>query len=105
MAYLSTAPAVERRGWPTREGSRETAPAQRCYTASRHARLCAWCVKEGKPEAEALIGEKEPLEDAGTTHGICPRHRQEVEERAASLRTEAERQRAEAEELRQRVDP
>lgn len=68
--------------------------------------LCAWCLKEGKPEAEALIGDREPLgEDGPPSHGICPHHRREVEERAASLRAEAERQQAEAEELRRRVDP
>ncbi len=85
--------------------------------------LCAWCLKEGKPEAEALIGEKEPREDQQDSHGICPHHRQEVEARMTALREEirreaqrreeearrvrerAERQRAEVEELRQRVDP
>lgn len=81
--------------------------------------LCAWCLKEGKPEAEALIGEREPLEDQGPSHGICPDHRREVEDRMAAfreeirrqterqeeLRRQAERQQAEVEELRQRVDP
>lgn len=74
--------------------------------------LCAWCLKEGKPEAEALIGEREPLGDGQETHGICPHHRQEVENRARALRADAERQRAEAErqraaaeELQRKVDP
>lgn len=77
---------------------------------------CAWCQKEGKPEAEAVIGEKEPLDDPTHTHGICPHHRREVEDRVTRLRedirqqaerqqAEAERQREEVEELRQRVDP
>lgn len=66
-------------------------------------------MKEGKPEAESLIGEREPLEDETVSHGICPTHRKQVAERTLRLREDirqqAERQRAEAEELRQRVDP
>ena len=81
--------------------------------------LCAWCLKENKPEAEALIGEREPLEEQEDSHGICPNHRRELEERVTRLREElrrhkemAERQRALAEEqhaaaedLRKNVDP
>lgn len=60
--------------------------------------LCAWCLKEGKPEAEALIGEKEPREDGPPSHGICPHHRLEVEDRMADLRKGVD-------DLRGRVDP
>ncbi len=81
--------------------------------------VCAWCLKDGKPEEEALIGEKEPLEDEHETHGICPTHRQEIEDRVTRLRAdadrrrleaeqqriEAERQREEIEALRKKVDP
>lgn len=66
--------------------------------------LCAWCLKEGRSEADALIGERESREQRDS-HGICPRHRQEVEDRVSRLKAEAERQRAAAEELRQKVDP
>lgn len=33
--------------------------------------ICAWCRAEGSP---ADLGEREPLEDASETHGICQRH-------------------------------
>jgi len=32
--------------------------------------LCAWCLKEGKPEAEALIGEREPLADPHDSQAV-----------------------------------
>src|SRR5207253_4938394 len=81
--------------------------------------LCAWCLKENKPETEALIGEREPVEDQGNSHGICPHHRQELENRVTQLREElrrhkemagrqlavAEEQHAAAEDLRKNVDP
>lgn len=81
--------------------------------------LCSWCLKEGKPEAESLIGEKEPVADEHTSHGICPLHRQEVEDRMTRLREEIKRQaereeelrrqteqnHAEAEDIRRKVDP
>lgn len=74
--------------------------------------VCAWCEKDGKPESEALIGEREPLTDKRASHGICPHHRHEIEERVKRLKEEAERQRiaaeaqrAEAETLQQKVDP
>jgi hypothetical protein len=73
--------------------------------------LCAWCLKDGKPESEALIGEKEPSGGIDS-HGICPAHRKDVEDRVAVLRAEAERRRLEAERqrddietLRKSVDP
>lgn len=47
---------------------------------------CAWCLKEGKPEAESLIGEREPVGDATETHGICPNHRKQVEGEIAEHR-------------------
>ena len=59
--------------------------------------VCAWCLKEGKPEEEALIGEKEPLEDEHETHGICGTHRQEIEDHVTRLRADAERRRQQAE--------
>src|SRR5262245_39656022 len=34
--------------------------------------LCAWCQKEGRP---AFLGEREPFDDPGETHGICAEHR------------------------------
>jgi len=71
--------------------------------------ICAWCRKEGKPD---LMGEKEPLEDQRETHGLCPEHRLQVEEELAAYRRAAERQRVEAERLRdatsalrEKVDP
>src|SRR5438309_1588588 len=71
--------------------------------------LCAWCLKENKPEAEALIGEREPLADKRESHGICEHHRRELEERAIRLREDirrqAERQQADVEDLRKKVDP
>lgn len=66
--------------------------------------LCAWCLKEGKPDSEALIGEKEPPHGVDS-HGICPAQRKDVEDRVTALRLEAERQREAAERLRQQVDP
>ena len=33
--------------------------------------VCAWCERDGIP---AFMGEREPLDDPSTTHGICPRH-------------------------------
>lgn len=65
--------------------------------------LCAWCLKEGKPEAESLIGEKEPVNDEHTSHGICPHHRQEVEDRVTRLREEIRRQADREEELRRQA--
>jgi hypothetical protein len=81
--------------------------------------LCAWCLKAGKSEPEALIGEKEPVTDERASHGICPQHRQEVEDTVAHLREVAEqqqkdaeqqqevaeRQQKDAETLRRHVDP
>jgi predicted transcriptional regulator len=58
--------------------------------------LCAWCLKAGKSEREALIGEKEPVTDESASHGICPPHRQEVEDAVARLREVAERQQKDA---------
>jgi hypothetical protein len=37
--------------------------------------VCAWCEREGKP---GYLGDREPSEDSGTTHGICPSHRAQV---------------------------
>jgi len=50
--------------------------------------LCAWCLKAGKGDAEALIGEREPVADKRTSHGICEHHRRELEERVTRLREE-----------------
>jgi len=33
--------------------------------------LCAWCKRDGAP---AYPGERDPLEDTGTTLGICSQH-------------------------------
>jgi len=71
--------------------------------------LCAWCLKAGKGDAEALIGEREPVADKRTSHGICEHHRRELEERVTRLREEmrrqAERHDADVEDLRKNVDP
>ncbi len=64
--------------------------------------LCAWCLKEGKPEAEALIGEKEPVEDRTQSHGLCGSHRKAVEEELAALRRKIT---VETERLERKVDP
>ncbi len=40
--------------------------------------VCSWCRKEGGQE---FVGEKPPFDDARETHGICVRHRQEVQAR------------------------
>lgn len=37
--------------------------------------FCAWCRREGR---EGYLGEREPLSVPDETHGICPRHREEV---------------------------
>jgi hypothetical protein len=37
--------------------------------------VCAWCFREGQP---GYLGEREPLDNPETTHGICDRHRAEV---------------------------
>lgn len=67
--------------------------------------LCAWCLKEGKSDADSLIGERPPLDDRRTTHGICDQHRKAVEERVAQLKKDAQRARDDAEDLERRVDP
>ena len=37
--------------------------------------FCAWCQREGGP---AFLGEREPLDDASETHGVCRRHLQGI---------------------------
>ncbi len=67
---------------------------------------CAWCLKEGKPEAEALIGEKEPLEDTPASHGLCGAHRKAVEEEIEAIRRKiSTKLDAETGALREKVDP
>ena len=34
-------------------------------------RLCAWCCRDGE---SGYMGEREPLDNPGPTHGICPHH-------------------------------
>ena len=36
--------------------------------------LCAWCHRDGKP---AYLGEREPLENPGPTHGVCASHKEQ----------------------------
>jgi hypothetical protein len=36
--------------------------------------VCAWCEREGK---RAYLGECEPYDNPATTHGICPRHKEQ----------------------------
>src|SRR5215813_1880265 len=37
--------------------------------------VCALCEQEGKP---SYLGEREPFDNPLTTHGICPRHREQA---------------------------
>lgn len=53
---------------------------QRCTTAMKV--LCAWCRREGKP---GDLGEREPLEDPESTHGICADHTEQLLEALPSL--------------------
>jgi hypothetical protein len=36
---------------------------------------CAWCRQEGRSGG---LGEREPFDDPGETHGVCDRHQQEL---------------------------
>ena len=36
---------------------------------------CAWCREEGRT---GNLGEREPFEDPGETHGVCDRHQQQL---------------------------
>src|SRR5437870_7477972 len=77
---------------PTSTGPRRLRPVIRSTEGRREGDsmrvLCAWCLKENKPEPEALIGEREPFEDQEDSHGICPDHRREFEQRVTRLREE-----------------
>ncbi|HXZ43458.1 MAG TPA: hypothetical protein VEH53_01425 [archaeon] len=44
--------------------------------------ICAYCERDGAP---ALIGEKEPRDNPMITHGICPRHRRELQQEIEGL--------------------
>jgi len=37
--------------------------------------VCASCEREGKP---SYLGEREPYDNPATTHGICPRHKEQA---------------------------
>ena len=37
--------------------------------------LCAWCRRESKP---GYLGEREPLENPGPTHGVCAHHKKQL---------------------------
>jgi hypothetical protein len=37
--------------------------------------VCASCEREGKP---SYLGEREPYDNPSTTHGICPRHKEQA---------------------------
>ncbi|HXG05566.1 MAG TPA: hypothetical protein VNO23_19390 [Candidatus Binatia bacterium] len=37
--------------------------------------FCAWCRRDG---LVGFLGDREPLDDPGETHGICPRHHAEL---------------------------
>jgi hypothetical protein len=37
--------------------------------------LCAWCCREGRP---AYLGEREPLDNPATTHGVCADHKAQL---------------------------
>jgi hypothetical protein len=60
--------------------------------------LCAWCLKDGKPKSEALIGEREPRDDTMESHGLCADHRKQVEQEIAEYRQTMKR-------LQEKVDP
>jgi hypothetical protein len=51
--------------------------------------ICAWCLEEEKP---AVVREKEPLDDAEETHGVCPEHKALLErpDGSCSVRGKAE---------------
>lgn len=63
--------------------------------------VCAWCEKEGRSADRALIGERQPLDDRRTTHGICDEHRATLEARIRRLKEDAERAREDAERARE----
>ncbi len=44
--------------------------------------MCAYCEKDGAP---ALICEKEPRDNPMITHGICPKHRRELQQEIEGL--------------------
>ncbi len=46
--------------------------------------MCAYCEKDGVP---ALICEKEPLDNPMISHGICPKHRRELQQEIEGLAT------------------
>jgi hypothetical protein len=46
---------------------------QRCLVGMKV--VCALCEREGKP---AYLGEREPYDNPATTHGICPRHKEQA---------------------------
>jgi hypothetical protein len=37
--------------------------------------ICAWCEAEGK---QAIVREKEPLDDPDETHGVCVEHKEKL---------------------------
>jgi len=37
--------------------------------------ICAWCRREGKP---GYLGEREPFDNPAPTHGVCPRHKEQL---------------------------
>jgi len=37
--------------------------------------VCAWCQREGR---HRVLAEREPLDDPTETHGMCPRHSEEM---------------------------
>src|SRR5215831_14733891 len=37
--------------------------------------LCAWCCRDGE---SGYLGEREPLDNPETTHGVCPSHKNQL---------------------------
>jgi hypothetical protein len=76
---VTAGPARRAKVWfvtPLSAGARRRAVArrwQRCFVKMQV--LCAWCHRDGKP---AYLGEREPLENPGLTHGICVSHKEQV---------------------------
>jgi hypothetical protein len=50
------------------------AQASHSVVAEMHV-LCAWCCREGRP---GYLGEREPLDNPESTHGVCARHKVEL---------------------------
>lgn len=64
--------------------------------------VCAWCEKDGKPALLAIV---EPVADERATHGICPEHRRQLEERLLKKKAALQAKVDELAKLIRDVDP